>query len=152
MQTCLFPIGFVSEAVLMSWSAYLLLAGGERGWRATALKQVALSAVIAAAFGQVSVLAVPANLLLVPAFAVLLGSALALGFWPHLPGATLVLAFHRSFLGIVEDIGDLVEHWPWLAPAPQAVPIAVRLAAAVVAGWLLLNRCRELAISPYVGD
>jgi hypothetical protein len=109
-----------------------------------------LAAVVAAAFGQLSWLAAPANLLLVPAFGALLASALALALWPRVPGAALLLELHRSFVMLVSAIGGLAERWPWLAPDPRDLPAPVRLGAAVVAAALLLNTCRALTIRPYV--
>ncbi len=145
LQTLFFPIGFLSEGCLMSWAAYLLVIRGLRGrmlWT-----QVQLTVMAAAAFGQLPLLGILANLVLVPVFSLLLVLGLvAVICGPALPGRELILAMHSSFIEIVMGLGQLIEAFPWLSLSGDRLPAPCRGLFWILSAIFLLNTCRILSI------
>lgn len=145
LQTVFFPIGFLSEGSLMSWAAYLLVIRGLRGrmlWT-----QVQLTVMAAAAFGQLPLLGILANLVLVPVFSLLLVLGLvAVVCGPALPGRELILAMHASFIEIVMRLGQLIEAYPWLSLSGDRLPAVCQGVFWILSAIFLLNTCRILSI------
>jgi len=158
LQTLVFPIGFVSEATLMTWGAYLMVVHvGHAQWRQgfffalrqTLALQLRMMVLVAGVFGQVSLLGLIANLCLVPLLGILLASGLLVVFLPIFRSGDLLLAFHASFAETVSRLASLTATYTWLAPTPEALPIWFRPLALVFSAWLLLNACRDLSIRRY---
>lgn len=151
LQTLLFPIGFLSEGSLMSWAAYLLVIRGLKGRLVTT--QVQLTVMAAAAFGQLPLLGILANLVLVPVFSLLLVLGLvAVAAGPALPGRDLILAMHASFIEIVIQLARLIDAWPWLSLSGDRLPALCQALAWVLSALFLLNTCRNLSIDSYEGE
>lgn len=165
-QILVFPVGFVGEATLMSWAAYLLVLRPEvrvvagTTWRARLFAilpiavrmQVGLTVLVAAVFGQLALIGLAANLILIPAFPVLLISGLLALAWPELPILSLLLAFQRSFIAAVRLFDGLCDWAPWLSLPPDDLPLAIRVVCVGLSAWILLNTCRDLSIRPQVLD
>jgi len=158
LQTLVFPIGFVSEATLMTWGAYLMVVqvghaqwhqGFLRALRQTLVLQMWLILLVTGVFGQVSLLGLIANLCLVPLLGVLLASGLLVAFFPFFRWGDLLLVFHASFAEMVSRLASLTIHYTWLAPAPADLPVWCRPLALVFSAGLLLNACRDLSIRRY---
>lgn len=161
LQALFFPVGFVGEGTLMSWAAYLLVlrpgktslrADGLEGLRAflpgEALRcQLALTVLVTAVFGQLALIGLVANLVMIPAFPLLLVTGLLAMLAPGLPWTPLLLGIQRSFIALVRLFDGLCDLWPWLSIAPEALAMPVRYGAVVLSTWILLNRCRDLSIS-----
>lgn len=157
-QILLFPVGFLGEATLMSWAAYLLVlkpaapdAHGLAEIRADLISafkiQGALTLLVTVVFGQLAWIGLVANLVLIPAFPALLLTALGAAVLPELAWTPALLAVQRSFIALVRLFDELCRFWPWLSIAPEDLSPLVRVAAAPIAAWILLNRCRDLTIS-----
>lgn len=158
LQTLIFPIGFVSEATLVTWGAYLLVVhvghaewrrGFVRGLRLTLGLQLRLMLLVFGVFGQLSFIGLVANLCLVPLLGLLLATGLLVVFLPGLPGRALLLAFHATFSECVRHVAALTVRFPWLAPEAAALPEWLRPLALLISAMLLLNACRDLSIRRY---
>jgi predicted membrane metal-binding protein len=157
LQAAFFPIGFLSEASLMSWAAYLLVIAEPKPLRAPLRKQVAhalwlqlqLLVVSGACFGQLPLLGLVANGLFVSLFTLMLGLGLALLVWPGIPGGALLVEMQTSFVAMLTQFSRLCDLWPWLALPAAAMPAAVRTGLAAASAVILLNTFRRLTISPY---
>jgi hypothetical protein len=153
-QTLVYPIGFLSEGNLMSWTAYLLVAqaaSAARGglWAqlvAAAWLQLRLTIGAGAVFGQVAWLGLPANALFVPAFPVLLTSALVVLTTESPTPIRLSLGIHQGFVVVIRRAASLCDHFDWLYLAGDDVAPAVRAALVVVAAWTALIAVRGLSI------
>ena len=145
LQTVFFPLGLLSEGAVMSWAAYLLVVAGTEGRLIST--QVRLTVMAAAAFGQLPLLGIVANLLLVPVFSLLLVLGLfAVLLGPGFPGRDLVLELHASFIEIVIRLAALIERWPWLSLAGDRLPVVCRAGCWILSAKFLLNTCRNLSI------
>lgn len=159
-QILIFPVGFVGEATLMSWVAYVLVLKGEgsgveaRGWRSLCRRllplalrmQIGLTALVAAVFGQLALVGLVANLVLIPAFPVLLMTGLLALALPELPILPMLLAIQRSFIALVRLFDGLCDVVPWLSIPADDLPTAARLVCLGISAWILLNTSRELTI------
>lgn len=145
LQATFFPIGFLSEGSLMSWAAYLIvIKGSSSRWYVTQLK---LTVLAAAAFGQLPLLGILANFVLVPVFSLLLVLGLfAVAAGPALPGRALILELHASFIEIVMALARLTEVHPWLSLSGDRLPVICQAACWVCGALFLLNTCRNLSI------
>lgn len=143
-QTLFFPIGFVSPGAMMSWAAYLVVIDPSRG---ALRKQVLLTAMAAAAFGQLPLLGIAANLLLVPVFSLLLVLGVLAVILPQgFLGRGLLLEMHASFIDIVMALARLIDAVPWLSLSGDALPVGARAAFWVLSALGLSITCRNLSI------
>lgn len=147
-QCLLFPVGFLSEATLLSWAAYLLVLDG--GWESGPFRvQVVLSGLVTAVFGQLSIIGIFANMALIPVFSLLIAAGVWIVLLPFGPCAKFLLRCHDAFIDIVVALGSFCEKHIWLAPPPEALPVGIRIVAALLSAWTILNALRNLSISPY---
>lgn len=151
LQALLFPIGFVGEASLMSWAAYILVLAPLSSVAripGVLVSQMALTILVAAVFGQLTLVGLGANLILIPAFPLLLSTGLLAMIFPGLPWVPLLLAIQRNFIGLVHLFDALCDRWTWLSIPSDELPTLWRMVAVGISGWILLNRCRDLTIRP----
>ncbi|MDE3269696.1 MAG: ComEC/Rec2 family competence protein [Pseudomonadota bacterium] len=125
LQSLVFPVGFFSDSMLLSWGAYLTIAHCHRqallctGWLAKARclllqGQLIISALIVCFFQELCLIAIPLNLLLMPIIpAIVLSAGLLL-----LPLPALCIAWltdlHAMFLQGLVYLAQTVVDKPWL--------------------------------------
>lgn len=119
LQAFLFPIDFLMVGSFLSWMTYLgiygLVKGGESLYRILE-SQVALTLLVAGIIGQLSVIGIVANLLIVPLTPLIFSCAI-LQLFPDLIGPSLarvVIFFERAFLEWVAHLAIIIEKCDFL--------------------------------------
>lgn len=151
-QIAIFPIGLLSEASLMSWTAYLLVgaASSKDPLRSVLWLQTKLCIIAAAAFGQLALFGIAINLLLVPVFTVAMLAAamiiVAPDFWGARVGGGFLLAFQQT----VSVLADVSRRYGYYSLMDSTGGLIVRGCLLMASGWIVLNTLRRLTIRPYV--
>jgi hypothetical protein len=149
-QLALYPTGFLGEGSLMSWCAYVLvLAARPHGLRATLALQSKLLVLTGAIFGQLPLLGLIANPLLVPLFPFLLAVGLAEALAGGVGASGLALAIHANFIEWTSAIAALAERWPWLYVGSERLDGLGRWGLVLAGAALVLNAVRDLSIRGY---
>lgn len=149
-QLALYPTGFLGEGSLMSWSAYVLvLAARPHGLRATLALQSKLLVLTGGIFGQLPLLGLIANPLLVPLFPLLLAVGLAEALAGSFGASRLALAIHANFIEWASVIAALAERWPWLYVGSDRLDGLGRSGLVLAGAALVLNAVRDLSIRGY---
>lgn len=151
-QILLFPIGLLSEAALMSWSAYLLVGAAEREdpLKAALWMQTKLSIIAAAAFGQLAVAGIVLNLILVPVFTVAMLAAAALVAVPDIPGGAVLSGFLLAFQQAVAILAGFSRQYGYVTLSGTPFLVALRGAFFVASAIFVLNTLHRLTIRRYV--
>ena len=80
-QVIMFPIGFYSTATFMSWGAYLFIAFETKGVQSSfrwMIRPILMTSLSGFLFGQLSIIGIFVNFLIIPIFPYLLGSCLTI--------------------------------------------------------------------------
>jgi hypothetical protein len=155
IQSFVFPIGFISSGNIMSWAATLFLVAkhNQKGenqngfsflfdWRLQ-LKIMCLSSVV---FSELSLLSLPANLILGSAFGMTLYVTVVNLIFPF-PFVSLFTAeFVNAFLEIIVKICYLTSKYRWLYFEIAVLPWWTQLFGVIASGILILNSLRDLSI------
>ena len=157
IQCVVFPIGFFSSGNIMSWAATLFLVAkysqideSQSGfsflfdWRLQ-LKIMCLSSVV---FSELSLLSLPANLILGSAFGMTLYVTIINLMIPHPYVSMFTFEFVGSFLEIIVKISYLTSKYRWLYFEIASLPVWLQLVGLVSSGILILNSLRDLSIRP----
>lgn len=147
VQLIFYPIGFLSEATLMSWCAYILVIHAQSsGFISTILLQFKLLVLNTAVFSQVSWLSLVANPIMVPIFPILLVSGFVYLAVPESIFGQLGLSIQLVFIEITEAIAGLTGKFPWLFVSAEEVSQTFRGSSLILTGVLMLNALRDLSI------
>jgi len=155
IQSILFPIGFLSSGNIMSWSVTLFLVArhsqsNERqslfaalfDWRLQ-LKIMCLCGVV---FSEVSLLSLPANLVLAPGFGMTLYLTIINLVVPHPHLSYFTSEFVGIFLEIIVKCSHFTWKYKWLHFGTESLPIWLRFVGLLTVGILILNSLRILSI------
>ncbi len=125
LQMLLFPIGFLSDSLLLSWGAYLIVlhcfrevkhaqsCGGKLA--ATLRSQLLITALILCFFRELSVLSIPLNILLLPFIPYLVMSGFLLLLLPaSTPLAGWIEYSHLFFLQQIARLAEIASTYSWL--------------------------------------
>lgn len=119
LQSFLFPIDFLMVGSFLSWMTYLgvyALVKGPNTFYRVLESQIALTLLIAGILGQLSIIGIFANLLVVPLMP-LVFSCVVLQIFPELIGSFLARfadLFERAFLNFVDYLALIVERCDFL--------------------------------------
>jgi predicted membrane metal-binding protein len=134
----------------MSWCAYVLvLAARPDGLLATLALQAKLLVLTGAVFGQLPLLGLIANPLLVPLFPFLLAVGLAEALAGGFGASRLALAIHANFIEWTSAMAAIAERWPWLYVGSDQLGGLGRSGLVLVGAALVLNAVRDLSIRGY---
>ena len=150
LQMLLFPIGFLSDSLLLSWGAYLIVlhcfqevkqAKAVGGKLAALLRtQLIISVLILCFFKQLSLLAIPLNVLLLPLIPYIVMSGFLLLF---LPAQTTIAMWiehsHLFFLQQITRLAEFASTYSWLTFDIGNSPL-LRIALFVVLIIIVLSR------------
>ncbi len=144
LQMCLFPIGFLCDSLLLSWGAYLIVlhcfqevkyAKSLGGKLAALLRgQLVISGLIICFFKELSLLAIPLNLLLLPLTPyVVMSGFLLLLLPPHTTMALWIEQSHLFFLQQIATLAEIASTYSWLTiNIGNSVPLQVALFVVLV--------------------
>lgn len=144
LQMLLFPIGFLSDTLLLSWGAYLIVlhcfqmvkqAPSIGGKLAALLRgQLVITALILCFFKELSVLSIPLNILLLPLIPYIMMSGLLLLLLPaHTTTALWLEQSHLFFLQQIDSIAQIASTYSWLTiDIGNSVPLQVALFSVLI--------------------
>ena len=150
LQMLLFPLGFLSDSLLLSWGAYLIVLhcfqevkqARALGGKLTALLrgQLIITTLIICFFQELSLLSIPLNILLLPLIPYILLSGLLLLL---LPSQWLLAAgieqSHLFFLQQIARLAEISSNYSWLTINIGNSP-PLRIALFVVLIIMVLSR------------
>ena len=150
LQMLLFPLGFLSDSLLLSWGAYLIVlhcfqevkrASGIGGKLTALLRgQLIITALILCFFQELSLLSIPLNILLLPLIPYILLSGLLLLLLPsQLLLAVWIEQSHLFFLQQIARLAEISSNYSWLAINIGNSP-PLRIALFVVLIIIVLSR------------
>lgn len=154
LQSLIFPIGFLSTGNLMSWAAYLLIiSAGSRNYdwpeagRAIIGLQFKFLALTGALFGQLPIMGIVANILLVPIFPLIFCAAAAAPWWSKLAELGGILwQLQSSYLQLVRFLAEIAKSSSIITDLAVAIPDGVRLCCIAATLVILLNSALRLSI------
>ena len=125
LQMFLFPIGFLSDSLLLSWGAYLIVLhcfqevkqAKSVGGRLAALLQgqLVITALILCFFKELSLLSIPLNILLLPLIPYIMMSGFLLLLLPaEMIAAVWIEQSHLFFLKQIENLAEIASTYSWL--------------------------------------
>ena len=125
LQMLLFPIGFLSDSLLLSWGAYLIVlhcfqevkqAKSVGGRLAALLRgQLVITALVLCFFQELSLLSIPLNILLLPLIPYIMMSGFLLLLLPaEMTAAIWIEQSHLFFLQQIENIAEIASTYSWL--------------------------------------
>lgn len=152
LQTFVFPIGFVSSSTMLSWLAYIFVIAQPRGLKWSKIPifivdlQLRISALTLGLFGNISVIGILANIVLVPFFPVIYGLGIFAIFTPSSEGALAAAAFmvHRGYMNVIGYLARISIEYRWLYV--EGLSPALQVIGLVLVAVLTLNRIREMSI------
>ena len=125
LQTLLFPIGFLTDSLLLSWGTYLVVVHCFQEIRnsvaiTTKIRslikgQIIITLLIICFFGELSLLSIPLNLLLLPLIPfVIMSGFLLLLITPQTLLFNWISQSHLFFLHQIETLADITSDYSWL--------------------------------------
>jgi hypothetical protein len=159
LQSFFLPQNFLSEANFMSWTGYLLLARHMNqkrapGWGSKLkylfLLQLKLMVLAATFFSQISLPSLVLNLIFLPFFPIVFGSAMLAVLWPNTWPTQVFswfLAIQETFLTMLRFVRQLCSDHAWLYVGNSDSFGSWRWLFVMFSAILILNTCKELTIS-----
>ena len=125
LQTFLFPIGFLTDSLLLSWGTYLVVVhcfqeirnspSITAKMRSLIKSQATITLLIVSFFGELSLLSIPLNLLLLPLIPfVIVSGFLLLLLSPQTLLFDWISRAHLLFLQQIETLADITSNYSWL--------------------------------------
>lgn len=155
LQTLLFPIGFCSDSLLLSWSAYLCVVhclqqvqqaptiAGKM--KQLVVGQLVITLLVLSFFKELSILAIPLNLILVPLLPVIvISGAVLLIVDPAVQLAQLIWQGHAFFLEQIVNLSELATRYRWLTVDLGDEPL-VRLGILLIVAVILLSKATSVS-------
>ena len=155
LQTLLFPIGFCSDSLLLSWAAYLCVVhclqqvqqaqtiGGKL--RQLVMGQLVITLLVLSFFAELSVLTIPLNLILVPLLPVIVVSgALLLVVDPAGQLAGLIWQGQAFFLEQIVKLSELATRYRWLTIDLNDDPL-LRIGILLVVAVIILSKATSVS-------
>ena len=155
LQTLLFPIGFCSDSLLISWAAYLCVvhclkqvqqAQTIAGKLIELVRgQVVITLLVLSFFAELSILAIPLNLILVPLLPIIvLSGALLLIVDPANQLAQLIWQGQAFFLEQIVSLSELATRYRWLTIDVSDDPL-LRIGILSVVVVILLSKATSIS-------
>lgn len=155
LQTLLFPIGYCSDSLLLSWSAYLCVVHCLQQVQqaqsiASKLKQLVvgqlvITLLVLSFFAELSILAIPLNLILVPLLPIIvISGALLLVIDPTSQLAQLIWQGQAFFLEQIVNLSELATRYQWLTIDVNEDPL-LRIGILLVVVVILLSKATAVS-------
>jgi|GEM_PF-5666488 len=154
LQSLIFPIGFIGEANLLGWGAYLILAHtrirlgfrNKHGLHALMQSQISLCLLGTAVFGELNFLPILFMPALMPVFTCLLTMTGMAFLLPETLQPEIALSqLHRALQWLLLTLETAVTRWPWLSIGHDVLPPWFRYSALILSAVILLNAIRALS-------
>lgn len=155
LQTLLFPIGFCSDSLLLSWSAYLCVVhclqqvqqaqSIASKLRQLVMGQLVITLLVLSFFAELSILAIPLNLILVPLLPIIvISGALLLVIDPANQLAQLIWQGQAFFLEQIVNLSELATRYQWLTINVNDDPL-LRIGILLVVAVILLYKATAVS-------
>jgi predicted membrane metal-binding protein len=153
LQSLLFPVGFIGEANVIGWGAYLLLAHArliygfdkQHGLKALIVTQVKMCTLGSAVFGELNLLPILFMPALMPVFTCLLTLTGISFLLPEpLPVKVFINQLHLALQWLLFLLQAAVDKFPWLSNSSDCLPLWFRPVALTVAVIFLLNTIKTI--------
>ncbi len=159
IQSLAFPIGFVGEANVLGWGAYLLLSHARlkygsqntQFWLPLIATQLHLCILGSAVFGELNLLPIIFMPALMPVLTLLMSfTTLSLALPEWLEPRVALSHLHMSMQWLLFMLQASVEHLPWLSNSSENLPKWFQPLALTAAAILLLNAVKNIKIRQHL--